>query len=212
MLPVRLDPRKVAVERAAAEADVRVDEDVGRDVLAVAFEPEARGPCLRGAHLEHAQAAPPFDVAVEEHLERVAVREPVELVPPELLIYKWENRVHDVVGLVPALGLRLLEPARRLAQLLLRAGEPLVEQQRNAVIRAAEGSTAAGAPEPLAVLPQLGAAERAADQLEQRRPHGRNLPCTTREPADQTPRLRASITLVHVPRPARVASRGRAAR
>ena len=66
--------REVAVERAAAEPDLRIDEDVGRDVLAVALEPEARGPRLRRADLEHAQAARVADVAAEQHLERVAVR------------------------------------------------------------------------------------------------------------------------------------------
>ena len=59
ILAVGLHAAEVAVERAAAEADVRVDEDVGRDVLAVAFEPEARRPGFRGPDLEHAQTARP---------------------------------------------------------------------------------------------------------------------------------------------------------
>jgi len=44
MLPIGLYATEVAVEGAATEPDVPVDEDVRRDVVAFAFEPEACGP------------------------------------------------------------------------------------------------------------------------------------------------------------------------
>src|SRR4051794_28387280 len=103
MLAVRLHAREVAVEGPAAEPDLAVDEDVGRDVLTVALEPEPRAPRLRGPHLEHPQPALLADIAVEEDLKGMSVRQPVGIVPPELPIHERKSRVDGVVGLVPAL-------------------------------------------------------------------------------------------------------------
>ena len=168
VLAVGLDAAEVAVERAAPEPDLRVDEDVGGDELAVALEPEARGPGLRRADLEHAQAAPVADVAAEQHLEGVGVPEPRQVVPPELAVHEREHRVDRVVGLVPALGPGLLDPAGGLAELLAGAGQILVEHQRDPVLDA-ERAAAARAGQRAVGLREGGAAERAAKELEERR-------------------------------------------
>ena len=86
VLAVGLHAAEVAVERAASQPDLRVDEDVRRDVLAAALKPESGRPRLRSPDLEHAQAAGVCDVPVEQHLERMAVREPVRVVPAELAV------------------------------------------------------------------------------------------------------------------------------
>ncbi len=170
MLAVRLHAAELAVERAATEADLGVDEDVGGDVLAVALEPEARRPRLRRADLEHAQPAQVSDVAIEEHLERVAVRKPDEIVPAELAIDEREHGVDLVVRLVPALGLRLFHPAGRLPELLPGAGQILVEHERDPVLDA-EAAAAARARERILPTRERGVAERAAQQLEEGRFH-----------------------------------------
>ena len=168
VLAVGLDAAEVAVERAAPEADLRVDEDVGGDELAVALEPEARGPGLRRADLEHAQAAPVADVAAEQHLEGVGVPEPRQVVPPELAVHEREHRVDRVVRLVPALGPGLLDPAGGLAELLAGAGQILVEHERDPALDA-ERPAAARAGQRAAGLGEGGAAERAAKELEEGR-------------------------------------------
>ena len=61
-------------ERAAAEADQRVDDEVARHVLAAARHEVLRRPALRGAELEHAVARP--HVVVEQQLEAVLRRAP----------------------------------------------------------------------------------------------------------------------------------------
>src|SRR5206468_11002525 len=66
-LTVRLHAAEVAVEGAAAEADVPVDEDVGRDELAAALEPEAGRPRLGGSDLEDAERS-------EEHTSELQSR------------------------------------------------------------------------------------------------------------------------------------------
>src|SRR5437764_6624245 len=97
MLAVGLHAPEVAVEHASTEPDLRVDEDVGGDEVAAALEPEARGPRLRRTDLEHAEPSPGPHVAVEQHLERMLVREPVEIVPAEI---PSDEREHGVEGVV----------------------------------------------------------------------------------------------------------------
>ena len=120
VLSVGLDAPEVSVECAAPEPDLLVHQDVCGDEVAVAGEPEARGPRLRRPDLEHAQPGRAVDVAVEENLERVPVRKPVRVVPAELAVHERKDGVDRVVGLVPALRTRLLEPALGFAELLSR--------------------------------------------------------------------------------------------
>ena len=127
-------------------------------------------PGLRRADLEHAQAAQVADVAVEQELERVAVREPGLVVPAEVAVHERQDGVDLVVGLVPALGARLLDPARGLAELLAGARQILVEHQRDPVLDG-ERAPAAVARQRAARLGQGGAAERASEKLEERRVH-----------------------------------------
>ena len=214
VLAVGLDARELAVERSAAEPDLRVGEDVRRHELAVALEPEARGPGLGGAQLEHAQPAPLLDVAPEQDLDRVAVREPVEVVPAELLVHEREHGVHLVVRLVPALRARLLDPAGRLAELLARARQLLVQHQRDAVVEA-EGSPAACADEAVVAPRERGVAERTAQELEERRFHVWAPSQTTLRGLmlrrAQTPALQRLVTVSAVLRAARPARPGRGA-
>src|SRR5206468_10894497 len=100
VLAVRLDAAEVPVDRTAAEPDVAVDEDVRRDELALSLEPEPRSPGLRGTDLEHAQPPGALDVAIEQELERMAVREPVLVVPAELAVDERKHGIDRVVRLV----------------------------------------------------------------------------------------------------------------
>ena len=75
-----------------------------------------------------------------------------------------------VVRLVPALRLGLLDPATDLAELLPRSRQVDVEHQRDPVLDL-EGPPAAGAAELVSVLGEPRAADRAAEDLEQRGVH-----------------------------------------
>ena len=165
VLAVGLDPREVAVEGAAPEPDLRVGEDVGGDVLAAALEPEAGRPRLRGAELEHAQPAALLDEAVEEHPDRVAVRPPVEVVPPELLVHERQHGVDGVVRLVPRLGSGLLHPPGCFRELRRGSGEVTVEHQGDPVLDG-EGATALRAREQTVGRGERRATERATKELE----------------------------------------------
>src|SRR5207247_88969 len=72
VLAVGLYATELAVERAAAQPDLRVDEDVRRDVLAAALQPEPGRPGLRSPDLEHPEAAGVCDVPAEQPLRRMA--------------------------------------------------------------------------------------------------------------------------------------------
>ena len=169
MLTVRLHAAEVAVEGAAAEPDVRVDDDVGGDELAVPLAPEARRPRLRGADLEHPQSPPLADVAAEQKLERVGVAQPAEVVPAELPVHERQDGVDLVVRLVPALGAGLLDPALRLTELLGRARQVRVQHQRDPLRRAREVAPAAGAGEPVSALAEPRSAEGTAKKFDRAR-------------------------------------------
>src|SRR6266542_2940593 len=192
VLSVGLHPPELAVERASAEPDALVDEDVRRDVIALALEPETRRPRLRRPQLEHPESAPVGDIAVEQDFERVTVREPIRVVPTKLAVDEGEHCVDRVVRLVPPLGAGLLEPPLRLPKLLGRARQLAVEHERDPVGGAAERAAAAGAVKCVPVGPELAAAERAAEDLEELHP-AVNLPCRAR-------RLSAPKHPTYVPR------------
>src|SRR5207244_12156526 len=86
----------------------------------------------RGAELEPPRPRP--HPAVEEARERVLVRRPDVVLPAEPADDVRKGRVHLLVGDVPLLALRLLDPARDLAPLLADPGEPVAEHQRDPVL------------------------------------------------------------------------------
>ena len=151
----RADP--LLVERAAAEPDHRVGEDVRRHVLAAERHEVLRRPCLRRSHLEHAHAG--THVAIEQQRERVLRRAPVLVVPAEVAVEVRQMRVDLVVGLVPALRLRHRRPALDLAPLGLDARQAVVEHPRHAVLDREDGAAAmqpSAAPSSSSEPPQTG--------------------------------------------------------
>ena len=131
-LHARERPDARLVERAAADPDVRVGEDVGGDVLDAARDQVLRRPPLRRADLEHAHPRP--HVPLEQQRERVLVRAPGLVVPAEVAAEVRELRVDLVVGLVPALRLRHRHPALDLAALLGDPRQAVVEHARDPVL------------------------------------------------------------------------------
>ena len=89
-------------------------------------------------------------------------------------------RVGLVVGLVPALRLRHRRPALDLAPLGLDARQAVVEHPRHAVLDG-EHRAAAAATQPGALVLERAAADRAAQQLEQRGRHGHDVLCTGKD-------------------------------
>src|SRR5205085_8283712 len=161
---VGLHARKLTVDRAATETDPRVRERVRAHVRAAARQQVWRSPALRGADLECAH--PLLEVAVAEHRERVRVR------APELAGKRWirprQLAVDRIVRLVPAFALRLRDPAVHLALLRARAREVVMEEERDAALDG-KGARAFDAREPRRVLADAAPADRATEDLQQRR-------------------------------------------
>src|SRR5207245_5322191 len=156
MLRVGVYSRKASVEGTTPEADALVRERVAADVLTATRQEMGCRPALCRADFEHAHTR--RDVAVERDGERVRVREPE--VARELRVDPWEHPVDLVVGLVPALRPRLREPPFDLALLLARAGEIVVQQQRDIAVQV-EGAAAGFADERSVLLVQSAATDRA---------------------------------------------------
>jgi hypothetical protein len=129
-------------------------------------------------HLEHPQASLVGDVAVEAS-ETVPVRAPVRVVPAEVTVDERQDGIDRVVRLVPAFGAGLLEPALSLAELLRRPGQLGVEHERDPVRGLPNVRPQPVHASGVSVGPELAAAERAAEDLEELHP-AVNLPCRAR--------------------------------
>src|SRR5262245_10219020 len=96
----------------------------------------------------------------------MAGREPRDVLPPrDLARREGKHRVDRVVGLVPALRLRLLRPAGDLGELLAGAGEVGVEHARDPGLdRVASAAASAGERVAALLLVECGAAEGATQE------------------------------------------------
>src|SRR5262245_7647361 len=167
VLTVCLDPcerpHSLLVERAAAEADERVGEDVGRDVLDSERNEVLGSPRLRSTNLEHAH--PGTHEPLEQQRERVLVRLPRPVLPGEVAGQVRQVSVDLVVGLVPALGAGHRRPTLDLGALFGDSRDAVVEHPRNAVFDR-KNCAATGAAEPVRGLLEPRPADGAPHDVE----------------------------------------------
>src|SRR5262249_36730675 len=118
------------VEGAAAEADHVVVQHVGGNVVAPTRYEVLRGPRLCCSDLEDLRAG--LYPALEEAREGVLVRRPHGVVPAEVAADEGEGGLDPLLGLVPLLVPRLLDPAFDLALLLADPCQTVAEHERHA--------------------------------------------------------------------------------